>query len=438
MRRYLSSDEAGWWLLIIDNADDMELVLGLNDGTAGFNHSLPGNEADNAFSSINQYLPESETGLTLFTIRSIDVGLSMAENEVIELSEMNISEGMELLGKAISRKQLLQDQALATELLHELTYLPLAITQAAAYLNRNRQLSVRRYLELLRGTEQDMVELMSREFDDKTRYRGSSNAVAITWLVSFDQIQKMDGPAADILSFLSCIEPRAIPRSLFPESQSAVKTEDAIGTLCGYAFLAVREGELYDMHSLVHLATKVWIRKAGRTEETTIQALRHFESIFPSSDPANRLVWQAYLPHAFRLLDGSEAYPVNERSDLFYQAGKCLYIDRRFKDAVRCHEAVVRWKSDTLPDTDDDRLMSEYWLAIAYLDARRIPEAIELLEHVVAIEKGLLEEDHPDRMVSKDLLEEAYKMMSDGSPVTVQETEVFMDQVDPLRCENNS
>ncbi len=42
------------------------------------------------------------------------------------------------------------------ELLRGLTYLPLAITQAAAYLNRN-QVSIADYLGLLEGTEQDMV-----------------------------------------------------------------------------------------------------------------------------------------------------------------------------------------------------------------------------------------------------------------------------------------
>lgn len=66
------------------------------------------------------------------------MGQSVAGSDVVGLNEMDISEGMELFGKVISRKQLLQDQALATELLHELAYLPLAIMQAAAYLNHSR------------------------------------------------------------------------------------------------------------------------------------------------------------------------------------------------------------------------------------------------------------------------------------------------------------
>jgi hypothetical protein len=66
-----------------------------------------------------------------------------------------------------------------TELLDELTYLPLAIAQAAAYLNRNR-MSIAKYLKLLQSTEQDIVTLISREFRDNTRYKESKNAVAAT------------------------------------------------------------------------------------------------------------------------------------------------------------------------------------------------------------------------------------------------------------------
>jgi hypothetical protein len=133
---------------------------------------------------------------------------------------------------------MLHDEAARAELLKELTYLPLAISQAAAYINI-KQVPLAEYVELLHGTQQDIVSLMSKEFWDNTRYPGSQNAVA-TWLVSFDQIRKSDNTAADLLSFISCIEPKGIPQSLFPDSESTAQLVDAIGTLCSYAFLTRR------------------------------------------------------------------------------------------------------------------------------------------------------------------------------------------------------
>ncbi|KAI6350793.1 hypothetical protein MCOR25_010390 [Pyricularia grisea] len=392
VQRYLSSEQAGKWFLIIDNADDSEMMFG----------------SSNNSQSISQYLPDNEYGLIIFTTRSSEVGQSVAGSDVLMLSEMNKSEAMTMLERSLVRKELVQDSILATELLERLEWLPLAITQAAAYLNCNRQMSIRRYLELLGGTEPDMVALMSREFRDNTRYRESRNAVATTWLVSFDQIQRDDSAASDMLAFLSCIEPKAVPRFLLPNFESA-ETENAIGTLCGYAFLTVREDDqMYDMHSLVHLATKLWIANAVRTEEIALNALRHLRDVFGQFDCADRPLWQGLLSHALRLLDRSEEYQVEERFDLFYSVGWCLNEDRRFKEATRCLEESVCWRKETLPDTHPDLLKAEHDLANVYLNQRRMTDAIGLLKRVLAVRKQTLDERDPSRCSSEHELARAY------------------------------
>jgi hypothetical protein len=119
------------------------------------------------------------------------------------------------------------DKRRTNTVLDELTGLPLAITQVAAYLNMN-WMPIAKYLRLLRSTEQDMVSLLSREFRDDTRYKESANAVATTWVVSFSQIRKRDAVAADLLAFMSCVEWRAIPRSLLPRVQPEGRMKDAL------------------------------------------------------------------------------------------------------------------------------------------------------------------------------------------------------------------
>ena len=44
-----------------------------------------------------------------------------------------------------------------------------------------------------------MVELLSQDFDDGWRYAKTNNSVAITWLISFDQIQRLDPLSAEYL-----------------------------------------------------------------------------------------------------------------------------------------------------------------------------------------------------------------------------------------------
>ena len=88
--------------------------------------------------------------------------------------------------------------------------------------------------------------------------------MATTWLVSFDQLRISDSAAADLLSFMSRIEPKAIPQSILPSLESEEQMVNAIGTLCGYAFLVEREDDkVFDMHRLVHLATRIWVETHG-------------------------------------------------------------------------------------------------------------------------------------------------------------------------------
>jgi tetratricopeptide (TPR) repeat protein len=307
------------------------------------------------------------------------------------------------------RKDLLDNKAITTEVLGELTYLPLAIAQAAAYLNRNRIL-ITQYLKLLRNTEQDIVNLMSEEFRDRTRYCGAKNAVATTWLVSFDQILKFDPTAADLLSFMSCIEPKAIPRSILPSVQPEERMVHAIGTLSGYAFVVRRgEEEVYDLHRLVHLATRVWVRKNSRATKAIDHAIRHVADTFPSNDYTNQELWRENLPHTLKLLEMTGTAESAERYDLCEKVGRCLDADGRIREAVRWLEKAFQWSQDKLGEEDLSRLDSQYALATAYEADGQVGKAVKLLEHVVAVEAKVLVKEHSERLALQHALAIAYQ-----------------------------
>jgi hypothetical protein len=149
------------------------------------------------------------------------------------------------------------------------------------------------------------VSLLSRGFHDRMRYEGLQNAVATIWLVSFAQIQRSNKAAASILGFVSYIEPKAIPLSILPVEPEE-EMEHAIGTLRGYAFLSQRgDKEMFDMYSLVHVATWVWLESEGLIEQITRDAIRHIEKAFPRSDQTRREKWRGYVPHGLRVLNRS-------------------------------------------------------------------------------------------------------------------------------------
>ncbi|KAL8383280.1 hypothetical protein RB595_006844 [Gaeumannomyces hyphopodioides] len=392
-RRHFSSATAGKWLLIVDNADDWDTLLG------------QGNEG-----GINDYLPQSSGGRILFTTRSRKVATSVARNNIVNLSEMSRGEAREFLEKLLVETSLPTESTI-NEFLKELAHLPLAITQAAAYMNEN-QVSIAEYLRIFRNTDRDKVELLAAEFTDNTRYKETQNVVATTWIISFEQIHEINADAAKLLSFAACVEPKAIPRSMLPSVGTEQRMTGAIGLLCGYAFLVKRgDGAMFDMHSLVHLATQEWVRGKGDKEKTMEDALAQLAAVFPSDKWENRELWRQYMPHALKILQADEAARGGESeamNKLRYWAGRCLRRDGRIREAVDLLEHVVAARR-TLSEEHPDRLASQHELAITYKIDGQVKKAVDLLEHVVAVRKKTLSEEHPDRLVSQYVLAMAYE-----------------------------
>lgn len=170
---HLRSPRAGKWLLIIDNADDVDFLF----------------PSGAIAQSIDNWLPRNDQGRILFTTRSSKLAFRVISDPhyVIKLSGMSPSDAKDYLKKSLYRQGSQQDDETVAELFDDLNYLPLAIKQATAYMNEN-DLTISEYLEVLRDTEVDMVELLRSEFRDDTRYIQSEqcqNAVATTWVISF-------------------------------------------------------------------------------------------------------------------------------------------------------------------------------------------------------------------------------------------------------------
>lgn len=384
--QYLSSDAAGTWFMVVDNADDHDLVFGSQE--------RPG---------VDDFLPFSQNGSILLTTRSRQVAEEFAQSEVVELDQMSNEEAMCFFEKSMIRKDVTRDTRLVAQLLENLMYLPLAIAQAAAYINQTK-MPIRNYLALLHGANASRV--FSREFKDNTRYKSSHNAIATTWLISFEQIQKLDQTAMDLMEFLSCIEPKAIPQSLLPVPDPE-GLEWAVGILCGYSFLVRRnESDIFDVHSLVHLAMERQTEKQGKRNHTLHVVVKHLTAAF-SQQSINRDDARLHLPHAFRVMRQCSR-PTEELTNLQMVVGKCLYEDRRFSEATDCLERAVAWRRTHLPEESEIRLDAEHELSRAYLDNRQHKETIELLEHILHVRRRISPQEDHFRLFTEILLGRAY------------------------------
>lgn len=175
---------------------------------------------------------------------------------------------------------------------------------------------------------------MSEDFEDEGRYAEAQNPVATTWLVSFNQIQRLDSLAADYLSFMACVDPRNIPRSFLPQAPSQKRKIDALGLLDAYSFTTSQRDGLLSLHRLVHLATRNWLRKNDLLHTSAQRAAGRLEEVFPDHDHRNRSLWREYLPHAMFLMQKHNSREVTSGYvNLIERIGDCLYSDGRYSEA---------------------------------------------------------------------------------------------------------
>ena len=219
---------------------------------------------ENGHPPLIDYFPRSKRGCIIFTTRDRKTAVRLAHQNIVEVLSMTEEMAKDLLQNYLVHKALLDNKKDTKALLAQLTYLPLAIVQAAAYINENGT-TIGDYLSLLGEQEEEVVDLLSEEFEDEGRYHNVKNPIATTWLISFNQILQKYPLAAEFLLFIACIDPKDIPHSLLPPAQSRKKEMDAIGILDAYSFIMKHSGnEAFDVHRLVYLAMQGWLQKENK------------------------------------------------------------------------------------------------------------------------------------------------------------------------------
>lgn len=168
----LNDNDAGQWLLIVDNGDDLKLMFGPT--------------------GLLTYLPSSMNGSILLTTRTrgVAVRLDVHPAGVIRTAKMSSEEATEMMQARLVKSQM-QDTPSLAGLLDFLGDLPLAIRQASAFMHRTEMMTeTGRYLEHCRSSDTTLVNLLSRDFEDRGRYDTIKNPVARTWLISFEHFSR--------------------------------------------------------------------------------------------------------------------------------------------------------------------------------------------------------------------------------------------------------
>ena len=371
----LSQEGAGTWLLVIDNADDTDFLFG--------------------HQRIVDYLPFSRMGSILFTTRNHEavVRLDIPKPGIIRVAEMGGSEALELLKKSLKEDQM--DNAESTaRLLEFLANLPLAIRQASAYMAKTG-MSTKKYLDYCQASDEKLIKLLSKDFEDRARYEDSGNAVATTWLISFKLISRDSPVAACYLEFICFFAEKDIPMSLLPQVDDELDSEEAMGTLKAYAFITQREGRnSFDIHRLVRLTMQNWLKNEGKKEERVALVVKRMVNIYPSPEYKYRDVWMSYLPHVQAVLsfckDSVDAVAVVK---LLLRVGFSLYELLNNQEAEDMLRTAVNLVEQVLGGERELKFSCMNNLAVVLQVRKKYEEAEQIHRQIFRLREKLLGRD---------------------------------------------
>ncbi|KAI5205800.1 hypothetical protein E4T39_02783 [Aureobasidium subglaciale] len=352
---WLEDQRNGTWLLVLDNADEADYLL--QPLTKGADHTSGGRGSAN-MNTIYDYLPISPNGAVLITTRYWEMAAGLVDDaDILTIEPMGEQSALSLLRNKLAIQG---DHEIAKQLVTVLEYMPLAISQAAAYINqRGPRFSIERYLDEFKRSEKSQTSLLSVDLREHRRDRKAANSIMTTWQISFEHLRQFRPSAAELLSLMSFFDHQGIPESILqyrylPElhteeenryfvsdgdhddhaasiegctpdedhehSQNESDDEDStdsseisqadedfeqdIIALRRYSFISdTSTGTVFRMHRLVQLATRLWLRSHNGETYWLEQSLLGLDWAFPSDTTGYWADCTALLPHARLALD---------------------------------------------------------------------------------------------------------------------------------------
>src|SRR5579872_3660375 len=382
VKRWLQQHKA--WLLILDNADDLETVY--------------------------DFMPTRGEGYILITTRSLATGPGMKSFEVEKMSR---EEGALLLlrrAKIIAEDASLEaasesDRVDAEAICHMLDGLPLALDQAAAYIEEN-QSDLIAYQQLYRTHGTSLLK--RRGAFSKRDYPQS---VATTWSLSFEQLALIDdATATDLLRLCAFLHPEAIPEAMIVAgtgdqstglqhfSNDLLLLDNAIGTLRRYSLLSRNpETKMLTIHRLVQTVLKDAMDKDTH-HAWAERSVRVVSKAFPQVEFATWPTCQEYLPHALNSAALIEQWDMQfpEAAQLLDRAGNYLLDHAQFAQAEILYSRALRIREDVQGLEHRDTIRSLYSLAMVYAAQGKYDQAEPLFQQALAFYERIARLSDPE------------------------------------------
>ena len=381
---WLNNAESGNWLMVLDNADDQAVFKSRFQVTEASEQSMP----------LFCYLPHSQKGSIVITTRDQRVGQRLAAKPVIVGSFDGPMAKTLLQSKLDQSIEWIEEDA--NKLVTDLDFLPLAVTQAAAFISENN-ITVKKYTNLLRTSDSGLTSLLNQDLIDLRRDFDASSSIVRTWQVSFDQIRMQNTRAAELLSLMAVLDRQSIPKALLcRHDEQEVEIVIALGTLQAFSLISSdREGEAFEMHRLVQVSTLKWLEMQSEKLKWQEGALRLLSANFPNGTFETWETCALYLPHVIIVI-GSLTLGLDHLNELrlLENTADYLQFQGQFKVAEQIIVRALELYQKAYGNEHSDTLRSMKILGEILTDAGKYDDAEKLLRKVLMSGESTLGEKH--------------------------------------------
>ncbi|KAK2048038.1 hypothetical protein LZ31DRAFT_490936 [Colletotrichum somersetense] len=425
IKEWLEKQENGPWLMVIDNADDTNVFFQTQEASRADAIAKDSKETG----KMGRYIPECRHGSVLITTRNKQTGLRLAPGRTAtKVDRLTGDEADQMLRSMLEESDGAISAEDASALSSRLEHLPLALAQAAAFIQEN-DISIGQYVRLLDKSDTSFVNHLSEPFEAVGRDSSTPHALTATWIISFEQIEKQNPKASELLSLMSFFDRQAIPSEFIntycqkkQAQDPAGDTEDtedmeatvtrALGTLKAFSFITETRDQSVDMHRLVQAITQKWLLGKRRATQFAQQALRIVSDAYPYGKYETREVCREYLPHAYAVLrfanSSSQDGDIERATLLHCVSGYLIYLGHWHEAEKRLVQAL-ELKQRLLGEENPSSLASMGNLALIYQKQGRWEEAERLQDSDLEIRVRLLGSEHPDTLASMNNLAVTYR-----------------------------
>jgi tetratricopeptide (TPR) repeat protein len=402
--RWLRDEASGRWFMILDNADDAALWVDQSHSrsatTAGELAAMAG--------ALLDLIPQVHHGSILITSRTEDVAVRLTGNHknIVAVKAMDEGQALTLLRRKLTSSF---DEKDGAELVHALDCMPLAITQAAGYINRLApRSSVSKYLDHLRKSDKSKENLLNRDAGDLRRDPRVSNSIITTWQISFEHIRGARPSAAGLLSLMSFFNHQGIPDFVLREYANSadggleedreLEFEDDLATLRSYSLVVVDiAGQTFEMHRLVQFATGRWLESYGQLDLWRRRFLKIISTTFPTGDFERWGVCQQLFPHAEAVAaqEPADEDSLREWSRILTNAAWYAWAKGMYGIAEKTVKKAISARERVLGKEHPDTLLSVSILALVLRHQGKYEAAEEMTRRALEGSEKALGKEHP-------------------------------------------